>query len=152
MMLEQVLFYLNNWFIMPDGIHHGTFAIEGGGITLPFLQDGQYFRICGSIFSDGLHCYGPAMETLRDEVFTGIIWALAVPRVVIDLSEEIAAWQEKNGDIAASPYLSESFSGYSYSKASGADSSGGWQNVFAARLGQWRKLREYRAMQGGSAR
>lgn len=43
-MLEQVLQHLNNWFLVPDGIHSGEFTVQDGGITLPFLQTGQYFR------------------------------------------------------------------------------------------------------------
>ena len=144
-MLEQVLTHLHNWFIVPNGIYHGTYTIQDGGITLPFLRNGQYFRIVGSLFSDGLHQYGPAMEYLQGETFDGAIWALAVPKAVIDLSKEITAWQEKYKDTVESPYTSESFGGYAYSKASGAGESGdsgGWQASFRSRLNQWRKLRE----------
>lgn len=145
-MLEQVLTHLHNWFIVPNGIHHGKFTIEGGGIALPFLRDGQYFRIMGSVFNDGLHQYGPAMEALTDEEFDGTVWALSVPRAVISLSEEIAAWQGKYSAVADSPYTSESFGGYSYTKAGGANEnggSGGWQAVFRSRLNPYRKLREF---------
>lgn len=142
-MLEQILSYLRNWFQI--GIYSGTYTIQDGGITLPFLTDGQYFRIIGSIFSDGLHRYGPDMECLRDETFDGTIWALAVPREVIDLAGEIEAWQEKYKDTVESPYTSESFGGYAYTKASGAGDgagSGSWQAAFRPRLNRWRKLRE----------
>lgn len=138
-MLEQVLGHLKNWFQV--GIYSGTYTIENGEIALPFLVDGQYFRICGSLFSDGLHRYGPDMECLQDETFTGTIWALAVPKAVIELADEIVAWQEKYGDAAASPYISESFGGYSRAKAGGADSVG-WETTFRSRLNRWRKLRE----------
>lgn len=147
-MLEQILTELHNWFRVRDGlngIHLGTYTIEDGGITLPFLRDGQYFRICGSVFNDGLHQYGPAMEILQDETFDGAVWALAIPKTVVDLAGEIAAWQEKYGAVIDSPYTSESFGGYSYSKASGAGDiagSGGWQAAFRARLNPYRKLRE----------
>ncbi len=150
-MLEQILSYLNNWFIAPGGVHSGTYTVKDGCLTLPFLKDGQYFRIQGSVFNDGLHRYGPAMELLEDETFTGTIWALAVPRAVAALSGEIEAWQKKYGGTAASPFTSESFGPYSYSKASGADgSSGGWQGAFAAKLAPWRKLREYKAYTKGA--
>lgn len=140
-MLEQVLRHLNNWFLVD--IHEGTFTVENGGITLPFLQTNQYFRICGSVFNDGLHLY-PAVD-LTDETFTGTVWVLAVPKAVVTLAEDIAAWQEKNGEAVASPYTSESFGGYSYTKASGgkADTSAvtGWQDAFRNRLNDWRKLK-----------
>lgn len=142
-MLEQVLTHIHNWFQIE--IYHGEYTIEGGSIALPFLKNGQYFRICGSLFNDGLHRYGPDMEYLEDETFTGSIWALAVPKSVVEISEEIAEWQEKYGTVLKSPYTSESFGGYSYTKSSGAgDSSGsdGWHVAFRARLNPYRKLRE----------
>ena len=114
-MLEQVLMNIRNWFTVEGGIHSGTFSIKDGGITLPFLADGQYFRIIGSVFNDGLHQY-PATD-LVDEEFSGVIWALAIPPAVVDLADEIQKWQEKNGEVASSPFSSESFGGYSYSKA-----------------------------------
>lgn len=112
-MLETVLQNLNNWFLVPDGVHAGEFTVQGGQLTLPFLQTGQYFRVVGSVFNDGLHQYPVA--DLTDETFTGSVWALAVPKAVIELAEEIDAWQTKNGD--PGPFTSESFGGYSYSKA-----------------------------------
>ena len=139
-MLEQVLMHLNNWFLVPCGIHEDTYTINGGGITLPFLANGQYFRICGSVFNDGLHLY-PASD-LKEETFEGTVWALAVPQAVIELAEEIDAWQKKNGDASVSPYQSESFGGYSYSKATDSASGGAvtWQTAFRSRLNAWRKL------------
>ena len=140
-MLEQVLRHLNNWFLVDT--HEGTFTVENGSIALPFLQTNQYFRICGSVFNDGLHLY-PAVD-LTDEIFTGTVWALAIPKAVVTLSIDIAAWEEKNGEAVLSPYTSESFGGYSYTKASGgkADTSAvtGWQDAFNGRLNDWRKLK-----------
>ena len=139
-MLEQVLRHLNNWFLVE--IHEGTFTVENGSITLPFLLTNQYFRIVGSVLNDGLHQY-PAVD-LTDETFTGSVWALAVPKAVIDLSVEIEAWQEKNGEAVASPYQSENFEGYSYTKRSAGNDSGtlnGWQDAFRGRLNDWRKLK-----------
>ena len=139
-MLEQVLMHLKNWFLVPGGIHEGTYTIEDGGITLPFLENGQYFRICGSVFTDGLHQY-PASD-LKEETFDGTVWALAVPQAVIDLSTEIESWQTKNGDASVSPYQSESFGGYQYSKATDSASGGAvtWQSAFRSRMNVWRKL------------
>ena len=139
-MLEQVLMHLKNWFLVPGGIHEGTYTIEDGGIALPFLANGQYFRICGSVFNDGLHQY-PASD-LKAETFEGNVWALAVPRAVIELAYEIESWQTKNGDASVSPYQAESFGGYSYSKATDSASGGAvtWQSAFRSRLNAWRKL------------
>ena len=109
-------------------------------ITLPFLADGQYFRICGSVFNDGLHQYN--VLDLVDETFTGTIWALAIPKAVIELADEIQKWQEKNGEASVSPYQSESFGGYSYSKATDAETGGAvtWQSAFKQQLSAWRKI------------
>lgn len=139
-MLEQVLMNIRNWFPVKGGIHSGTFTIKDGGITLPFLADGQYFRICGSIFNDGLHRY-PATD-LVDEEFSGTIWGLAIPPAVVDLADEIQKWQVKNGEVASSPLSSESFGGYSYSKATDAETGGAvtWQSAFKRQLSAWRKI------------
>ena len=139
-MLEQVLMNIRRWFPVEGGIYSGTFTIKDGGITLPFLADGQYFRICGSVFNDGLHQYN--VLDLTDETFTGTIWALAIPKAVIELADEIQKWQEKNGEASVSPYQSESFGGYSYSKATDAETGGAvtWQSAFKQQLSAWRKI------------
>lgn len=138
-MLTELCAHLRNYFEVSNGRHFGTFTISGGSIApLDFLQDGQYFRIVGSVFNDGVHKYGEA--NLTDEKFNGAVWAMAVPRVVVDLSEEIKAYNDSD-DGKASPFTAESFGGYSYTKAT--DASGapiGWQKAFASRLNKWRKL------------
>ena len=139
-MLEQVLMNIRRWFPVEGGIYSGTFTIKDGGITLPFLADGQYFRICGSVFNDGLHQYN--VLDLIDETFNGTIWALAIPKAVIELADEIGKWQEKNGEAASSPFSSESFGGYSYSKSTDAETGGAvtWQSAFKQQLSAYRKL------------
>lgn len=156
-MLEQLLGYLRNWFRVKDSVsgkHHDTYTVADGSIILPFLQDGQYFRIMGSVFNDGLYIYGETIKDgdgndteLTDETFDGTVWALAVPKAVVELAKEVAKWQAKYGDAVANPYSSESFGGYSYSKATATDSiagnaAGGWAGAFKDRLSQWRKIRE----------
>lgn len=141
-MLEQVLAYLHNYFI--DSIISGEFVIEDGSIDLgDALQDGQYFRICDSTFNDGVYQY-PTSD-LVDETFQGAVWAMAVPPSVIALSTEIEDWVGKNKDVLDSPYQSESFGGYSYSKAVSASGAGsgayGWKDAFGSRLNRWRKIR-----------
>lgn len=141
-MLEQVLTHIHNWFQV--GIYPGTYTIEDGSITLPFLRDGQYFRICGSVFSDGLHQYGPAMEYLPDETFDGAVWALAIPKAVVELAGDIAAWEKKYAEVSMGPYSSEGKADYSYSKAVDPQTGGAvtWQSAFRSRLNPYRKLRE----------
>ena len=138
-MLESVLLHLKNWFLVD--VHERTFTIENNTIELPFLQEGQYYRICGSVFNDGLHKYG---DVLQNETFTGAVWALAIPKAVVELASEIEAWQNKNGEAVQSPHSSESFGGYSYTKAT--DATTGlpvtWQTAFRSQLNPWRKVRE----------
>ena len=117
----------------------GTFTISGGSISPSnFLQDGQYFRIVGSVFNDGVHRH-PAHD-LTDETFDGAVWAMAVPPAVVELLQKI---QEFEAATANSPtaYISESFGGYTYTKATDANGLPvGWRSVFKNELNRWRKL------------
>lgn len=142
-MLTELCQELRNWFEREK--FFGTFTIENGQIDLPdgSLQSGQYFRIVGSVFNDGVHQYDT--DDLHDEVFVGAVWSMAIPPVVVDLSERISEWVTKYGDSVSSPYSSESFGGYSYQKASvgqgnAASSSPTWQSTFASELNRWRKI------------
>ena len=135
-MLYELCAEVRNWFVSEK--HNGTFTVKDGNMPLDFLQDGQYFRIIGSVFNDGVHQY--PVPDLTDEVFNGAVWAMAVPPEVIDLAAEIEEYNKSDAG-KASPYTSESFGGYSYTKAT--DASGapiGWKKAFASRLNQWRKL------------
>ena len=49
-MLESILTHLHNWFLQET--YAGTFTIAQGSITLPFLREGQFFRIVGSARND----------------------------------------------------------------------------------------------------
>lgn len=146
-MLTEICEYLNNWFCEDSDIRFGTFTIGDSGFTVPDAQEGQYIRIAGSVFNDGVVQYGT--DVLTPETFTGSVWLMKVPRTLIALAEEIMDWQEKYGGVdskAMSPYASESFAGYSYSKSSGysygqnSTPQTGWQTAYAARLAPWRKL------------
>ena len=138
-MLTEICAELRNYFEVPHGRHFGKFTISGGSIApLGFLQDGQYFRIVGSVFNDGVYQY-PA-TSLTDEVFEGADWAMALPPSLIALSAEIEEYNKSDAG-KASPYTAESFGGYSYTKATDANGAPiGWQKAFASRLSQWRKL------------
>ena len=138
-MLTELCAELRNYFEVPNGRHFGKFTISGGSIApLDFLQEGQYFRIVGSVFNDGVYQY-PA-TSLTDEVFEGAVWAMAVPPTLIALSDEIKAYNDSDAG-KASPFTAESFGGYSYTKATDANGAPiGWQKAFASRLNKWRKL------------
>ena len=145
--LEELLRELNNWFERDGGGKplprlHGRFEVKGGAIELPegFLADGQFFRVMGSALNDGLHKW-PAAD-MADETFEGHVHALAVPKAVQQLAEEIAEWREKNGKAELSPYQSESFGGYTYTLKGGGNGEGAptWRSAFAGRMRAWRKL------------
>ena len=145
-MLTEICQFLRNWFER-DKLT-GQFVVSGGAITYAngtalSLLEGQYYRIVGSVFNDGVHRYG---DTLTDEPqFDGAVWSMAIPPDFLALVHDIESWAETNADAINSPYTSESFGGYSYTlrAANGSDGvTGGvtWQNQFKARLSQWRKI------------
>lgn len=145
-MLTELCAELRNYFIRgQEDIHIGEYTISGGHIqSLPFLQAGQYYRIVGSVFNDGVWQY--EVDNLpKDETFEGAIWAMRMPPAVLALSQEIDAWITANQGVIDSPYSSESFGGYSYAKRSGSGEGEGsltWQGQFSKRLSKWRKLHE----------
>lgn len=113
------------------------YEIVDGKLDLDFLVDGQYFMVEGSKFNDGEIFKYPANE-LTDEKFHGVITAMAIPKAVIPLVEEIEKYNEQ---AVATPYTSESFGGYSYSKATGQNGSVvGWTTAFRDRLNAWREI------------
>ena len=145
-MLTQICAEIKNYFSSNGDRIIGDFEIISGNIVPPVsIQDGQYYRIVGSVFNDGVHQFGEASDILKDEPqFHGAVWLMRVPQDLIDLANEIDAWQNKNADALASPYQSESFGGYSYTKATGTGSQGGaysWKDAFASRLNRYRKIR-----------
>jgi hypothetical protein len=134
-MIDEICASLHNYFAVD--IVPGEYTVNDGEITLPFLAAGQFFRVVGSVFCDGVYRCGDKLPA--DETFDGAIWALAIPPALEAIAAEIEEWKAKNADVLASPYQSESFGGYSYSKGTGCDSAS-WQGAFASRLNRWRKI------------
>lgn len=146
-MLTEICEYLRNWFCEDSDKIIGNIVVGDSEITVPYgaIQPGQYIRIVGSVFNDGVWQYGEA--DFYPETYDGAVWLMRIPKSFIDLVTEIENWQDKYGGVdskAMSPFNSESFAGYSYSKSSGGSgevaSPTNWQGVFAARLSPWRKL------------
>jgi hypothetical protein len=129
---------LNNYF--EREVYTGAFTVENGSISLPFMLNGQYFRIVGSVLNDGVYKY--PCSGLTDESFRGEVWAMGVPPSLIALLADINEWQTKYGETAQSPCSSESFAGYSYSKATDSQTGGAvtWQSAFRSQLSRWRKI------------
>jgi hypothetical protein len=134
-MLNEFCAEINNYFNYGI-VYTGRYKIENGTIKTRF-EPGQFFRIVGSKFNDGV--YRQPASDLTDEEFCGAIWPMDVPPDVFRLIDEIQDWKAKYGAVGDSPYKSESFDGYSYTK----DGNGTWQSVFADRMNRYRKLRAY---------
>lgn len=117
----------------------GRFEIVDGSISLPFLQEGQYFLVVGSVFNDGLYVYGQDYLH-KDETFYGEVVSMAIPFELIELAEEIKNWQNEYGVKNNTPFTSESFNGYSYSKATNSNGTAiTWKDAFSARLNVWKR-------------
>lgn len=139
MMLSEICAEIRNYFCDDKDKYSGNFTISGGNISnVDFLQNGQYFRVVGSVFNDGVWQY-PASEMTSEE-FDGCILAMRVPPSFIALAGQI---EEYNSSDAAKPsaFTSESFGGYSYSKATDSNGVGAsWKTVFANQLNKWRRI------------
>lgn len=122
----------------------GKFEIINGNMDLNRygIQEGQYIRVVGSVFNDGVYQYPiPPENGLVDEKFDGAIWVMAVPSSVVTQIEEVNQWEAMNQSVLNSPYQSESFGGYSYTlKTENAEGGLNWQTHFRRKLDRWRKV------------
>lgn len=147
-MLNDICLELNNFFDRYQPKIIGKITIDHWHVTnedfTALIKNGQYFRIVGSVLNDGVYRYDEFLQ-LHDEVFVGAIWLMAVPADFLALVDDVKEWQTKNGgadSVAMSPFASESFGGYSYSKSTGGASSvPTWQTTFASRLNKYRRVR-----------
>ena len=147
-MLTEICAEIKNYFTYEADKHIGDFAIVNGQITPSLDYPTNYIRITGSHLNDGVHLISDA-DLIDEGEFHGSVWIMSPPKAFLDLVAEIETWQEKNGGAdspAMSPFQSESFGGYSYSKgSSGNGTSGGtgasWQSAYATRLNAYRRIR-----------
>lgn len=143
-MLTELCQELKNWFTRDENKFYGKFQIVDGKLLTPpsTLKFGQYYRIVGSTFNDGVHKYGYWDEdSLIDESFDGSIWCMDVPAEVINLATDIRTFCSSFASVSQSPFSSESFGGYSYTKATGKNGVPlTWQDMYAKRLNKWRKI------------
>ena len=146
-MLYEICEHLHNFFDTRDGEFidrtADTFTISNGVISplSSSLIAGQYIRIVGSLLNDGIYLLPSnlTIASLVNETFTGAVFGLAIPKDLVTLDSEITAYVAAN---PASGYVSESFGGWSGTKATGANGAPlSWKSVFAARLNRWRKLK-----------
>ena len=142
-----------NWFVRD--IVRGRFSVQDGALCeVDGAVPGQYVRIVGSRFHDGVFRYpscacGDDGCAQTDEEFDGAVWLMAPPPDFLALCRDIADWEAQSGRaletlMEASPYRSESFGGYEYTRADGTgDLPFGWRDErlgFVSRLNRWRKV------------
>ena len=144
--LLDVLREVNNFFHYETATEYpyqhsetGSFVISNHVLSpVPaWLKTNQYVHIVGSVFNDGVFKYPSEFTQLVDEEFYGQVYGMAIPADLLALVTEISTYITNNPD---SPYASEAFGGYSYSKA--ANASGrpvSWQDTFGAKLNKYRK-------------
>lgn len=151
-LLEEVLYHLHNWFARTKWTVTGCTISDGAlpSAVASSIPQGAFYRVEGSLLNDGLHVMGDKDDEFEDESFDGRITLCAIPKALIALTDEIDAWQKKNGDIMEGPYTSESFGGYTYkvktssdfgfSQSGGSSTLSGWRLVFRDRLNPWRRM------------
>ena len=147
-MLTEICAEIRNYFTFESDKHFGDFSIVDGLITPSFDIPTDYIRIVGSHKNDGVHKLSDA-DLIDEGIFHGAIWVMSPPASFMDLAAEIEEWQQKYGGVesqAMSPFNSESFGGYSYSKSAGASTgnssnAGTWQAAYASRLNIYRRIR-----------
>jgi hypothetical protein len=111
------------------------------------ILTGQYIAIYGSTLNDGIWKVGAdgaltsdiTGVTAQAETFHATVYPLKVPIDFVMLATEITAWRTKM--VEASPYTSESFLGYSYTKSQ--KQGGGnvtWQSQFSDRLTPYKRM------------
>lgn len=148
---------------------YGTYTIENGIITLPFLAENQFFRIVGSKFNDGVYiyvkdgivCRASTWEEAIDADYNWLdlrqqYWGDIAGHDLIDETFTGSIWAmnmpraffDLSKEIAAynatdaaktTPYTSENISGY-YSYSKASADSNIWFNVFAHKLKRWKKV------------
>lgn len=108
------------------------------------IEEGQYFALFRDKYLLGVYQEG---DDLPDKNFSGAVWLMDLPEAILKANQWADDWMKANGGVdnaASSPFQSESFGGYSYSKSSGNGKIGGSifdQAVFVGMLAPYRKLR-----------
>ena len=143
MELKAICDYIHNYF--EDDIVQGEFTITNGSLVTDSIDilENQYYMIKGSVFNDGI--YKHVCTDLTDETFRGKVITMRVPKDVLSVLERATQWENDNKNTLNSPYQSESFGGYSYSKGTSTKKDGTqgqltWRDVFGDELKAYRKI------------
>lgn len=128
---------------------HGSFTIKDGIIAVnDTYRIGQRIMVQGSLFNDGIYRIEDIVDdwlkidSEGDENFYGWVYGMAIPRGLIELSERI---RDYNDEVAKNPkalaLTSESYRGYSYTRATGQNgSAASWKEIFASELDTYRRM------------
>lgn len=152
-MLTEICAYLKNYFEYDriiGNIHVSDGVLYCGDQQIG-VKEGQYFALFREHFALGVYKYGTDTLEDRDE-FRGAVWLMDVPSAVLRADEWAEEWNTTNGGAtseANSPFQSESFGGYSYSKGSVGNTSGGSaigasvfdEKQFLSMIAPYRKVR-----------
>lgn len=142
--LARVMAECRNHF--PVACAAGRVCLEGGVLRLPEpLPACRYVYLEGGLQAglweaqsapDGLTLTRDG-QAIEDEAFCGRVFCLRPPRDFLALAEEAEAYSEK---APPGPFVSESFGGYSYTRASGNGRPLAWQDTLALRLNAYRRM------------
>ncbi len=144
--ITRICTLLHNFFTDKDHIFYNNYNIHNNILNFNFIKYGQYFRITGSVFNDGVYCNIPEdLKRLKDETFKGAIWLMNVPADFIRLCEELEMFNAKIAELSGNfrGYSSESWGGYSYNLPTSAPSyMQDWQNKLKQAMNSYRKISE----------
>lgn len=147
-MLTKICAYLKNYFETERRI--GEIKITDGAITCDgepvALNDGQHFALFRDNFALGVYKAG---EDIADKTFQGAVWPMDPPAAILEAAKWAEDWEAENGGATATangPFQSESFGGYSYTKATGGSTGSIGSSVFdqaqlKAMLAPYKKIR-----------
>lgn len=139
MKLQDLMQYCRNYFSDTDNTITGDITIEHGKVKADILQNYRFYLIEGSHYNDGV--YEADTTALRDEVFSGTVTPLCPPPDFVELAERISEWETKYKEAMYKPFQSESFDGYSYTKATGPNGKqADWRTVWSAEINRYRKI------------
>lgn len=117
----------------------GEFVITGNSLSP--APDAPFVAIKGSAYHNGVYSLldGEMIDAPdKDETFDGVVYPLRPPDDFLALCKDISAFDDKS---PVGAMQSETFGGYSYTRASGAN--GGvatWQNAYASRLIPFKRM------------
>lgn len=145
-MLTNICQYLHNYFEYEK--HFGLISIIGDVVFCDGeeieMGEGQYFVLFRERYVIGVYQNG---DELTDKTFQGSVWLMDIPDAILKANQWAEQWMEKNGGVdsaASSPFQSESFGGYSYSKGNNSVGKVGVglfdQANFVGMLAPYRKL------------